>query len=386
MTERRPKILAFHLPQYHTIPENDAWWGEGFTEWTNVRKARALFPGHRQPRVPADDNYYNLLDPRTQEWQAKLARDHGVYGFCYYHYWFKGGKRLLEKPLEMILERGQPDLPFCLAWANEPWTRAWDGGDKEVLMPQEYGDTEDWRRHFDCLLKFFQDPRYIRVGGKPMLLIYRTTSIDTAEPMLQLWRQLAERAGLPGLHLVSMMTAFGTDERPLFDAHAEFEPSYSFREVRKHFFWRKRERFYRKFRAAKLRWFGNSDGPVNSFDYGSLWRAIVSREIRPGVYPGAFLDWDNTPRRGLERGMVMRNVDQNVFARCFREKYRRASKAGAEFLFIDAWNEWAEGTYLEPDTQRGTFFLDTIRDTVTELHGEVAVRAPSAEPSAPVSA
>ena len=174
--KRRPKILAFVLPQFHTIPENDEWWGEGFTEWTNVRKAQPLFPGHLQPRVPANGRYYNLLDPATMDWQAQLAKTHGLDGFCYYHYWFNG-KRLLDKPLDLLLERGKPDFPFCLAWANEPWTRAWAGGDREVLMPQEYGGESDWRRHFDCLLRFFRDPRYIRVDGKPMLLLYRTNSI-----------------------------------------------------------------------------------------------------------------------------------------------------------------------------------------------------------------
>lgn len=371
--ERRPKILAFVLPQFHPIPENDEWWGKGFTEWTNVRKARPLFPGHLQPRVPANGRYYNLLDPETMDWQAALAREHGLYGFCYYHYWFKG-KRLLEKPVELLLERGKPDFPFCLAWANEPWTRAWDGGDNEILMPQEYGDARDWEQHFEYLLQAFRDPRYIRVGGKPMFLIYRSHNIEVAEPMLRLWRELALRAGLPGLHIVSMMTAFGTDTRPIFDAYTEFEPSYTFNQ-RRDFWWRKRERFYRKWRRAKLRLFGRAEGPVNSFDYGSVWRAIAAREIRPNVYPGAFLDWDNTPRRGLERGMVMRNFDRRVFASCFRSKVFQASKAGSEFLFIDAWNEWAEGTYLEPDEARGLFFLETIRNTLVELHGRAAPSA-----------
>lgn len=378
VVEGTPKILAFFLPQYHTIPENDAWWGEGFTEWTNVRKATPLFPGHFQPRVPADGRYYNLLDPSTQDWQASLAREHGLYGFCYYHYWFSG-KRLLEKPIEMLLERGKPDFPFCLCWANEPWTRAWDGGESQVLMPQGYGDPSDWERHFEYLLRVFRDPRYIRVDGKPVFLIYRSTSIDTAEPMIALWRRLAEAAGLPGLHVVSMMTAFGTDTRPIFDAHTVFEPSYTFRQ-RLSFWWRKRERFYRKYRKWKLRLFGRSDGPVNSFDYGSVWRAIVAREIRPNVYPGAFLDWDNTPRRGLERGMVVRNFNASVFASCFRAKLLQAHEAGSPFLFVDAWNEWAEGTYLEPDEARGLFFLEAIRDAVAEVEarsGRVVVGATS---------
>jgi lipopolysaccharide biosynthesis protein len=378
---KAPKILAFVLPQFHTIPENDAWWGTGFTEWTNVRKARPLFPGHNQPRVPAEGRYYNLLDPATQDWQASLARRHGIHGFCYYHYWF-AGKRLLEKPVELLLERGKPDFPFCLAWANEPWTRAWDGGDREVLMPQEYGDEADWHRHFECLLRTFRDPRYIRVDGKPMMLIYRSASIGPAEPMLRLWRQLAERAGLPGLHIVSMLTAFPPDPRPaLFDAFADFEPAFT-QVQRRGFWWRKRERFYRKYRKWSLRLFGRANGPPSSYDYGSVWRAIAAREIRPNTYPGAFVDWDNTPRRGLERGIVMRNFNARVFASAFREQLRKAAQAESPFLFINAWNEWAEGAYLEPDEARGLFFLETIRDALLEIEPHALEDVQATKPAA----
>jgi hypothetical protein len=362
---RAPKILAFVLPQFHTIPENDAWWGQGFTEWTNVRKAKALFPGHLQPRVPANGNYYNLLDPATQDRQVELARSHGIYGFCYYHYWFNG-KRLLEKPVELLLQRGEPDFPFCLSWANEPWTRSWDGGDREVLMPQEYGDESDWQKHFEYLLRIFRDRRYIRVDGKPMLLIYRSASIDVAEPMLRLWRQLAERAGLPGLHIVSMRTAFPPDPRPgLFDAFAEFEPVFTFRE-RKPFWLRKRERWIRQYRRARLRWFGSVGAAPHSYHYSGLWGMIEKRKLPERTYPGAFVDWDNTPRRGLERGIVMRKFKARAFEKGIRTQLRKALDAGAQFVFINAWNEWAEGAYLEPDEARGTFFLETVRDAVAE--------------------
>lgn len=363
---RVPKVLAFVLPQYHSIPENDEWWGEGFTEWTNVRKAQPLFPGHLQPRIPLNGRYYNLLDPETQDWQAALAREHGIHGFCYYHYWFRG-KQLLEKPVELLLKRARPDFPFCLAWANEPWTRAWDGGDRHVLMPQDYGDEQDWRRHFEYLITVFKDPRYIKVADRPMLLIYRTASIDEAAPMLRLWRELAEKAGLPGLHIVSMLTAFPSDSRPeLFDAFAEFEPAYT-QVQRRPFLWRKREKFYRKFRKWSLRLFGHANGPPQSYDYGSIWQAIVRRQSRAQIYPGAFVDWDNTPRRGLERGIVMRNFDRRAFASGFPAQLRKAARAGSEFLFINAWNEWAEGAYLEPDEARGRFFLNTIRDAVADV-------------------
>ncbi len=373
----RPKVLAFVLPQFHPIPENDEWWGKGFTEWTNVRKAKPLFTGHLQPRVPAEGRYYDLLDPATQDWQAALARQYGLYGFCYYHYWF-AGKRLLEKPAEMILARGKPDLPFCFAWANEPWTRAWDGGDREVLMPQSYGGEADWDEHFACILRFFKDPRYIRVDGKPMFLIYRSASIPAADQMFRRWRELAQRAGLPGLHIVSMLTAFPQDPRTdTYDAFAEFEPGYTY-SVPRPFLWRKKERYYRKYRKWSLRLFGRTDGPINSYDYPSVWANIAKRPVRPGVYPGAFLDWDNTPRRGLERGLVMRGFSKDVFASGFRTHLRKAAKANAPFMFIDAWNEWAEGTYLEPDEAYGYFFLETIRDALAELPVDASRRSASA--------
>lgn len=364
--EENPKILAFVLPQFHRIPENDKWWGEGFTEWTNVRKATPLFRNHLQPRIPADGRYYDLLDPVTQDWQAALARRYGLHGFCYYHYWFNG-KQLLEKPIELLLRRGQPEFPFCLAWANEPWTRAWDGGDNEVLMPQSYGDESDWVRHFEYLLRAFRDPRYICVDGKPMFLIYRSASIDVCEPMLALWRRLAARAGLPGLHVVSMLTAFPLDARlGLFDACVEFEPAYTFTH-RRPYWLRKRERWIRTFTKASWRLFGRASRPPNSYDYGSLWRAIADRDLPARTYPGAFVDWDNSPRRGLERSIIMRNFAPEAFAAGIRAQLRKARAAQAQFLFINAWNEWAEGAYMEPDEARNLFFLKTVRAALLEM-------------------
>ena len=361
-----PKLLAFLLPQFHRIPENDEWWGEGFTEWTNVRKAQSYYEGHLQPRVPANQRYYDLLDPETQDWQAHLARQHGLHGFCYYHYWFRG-KRLLEKPVELLLQRREPDFPFCLAWANEPWTRAWDGGESQVLMSQSYGDQADWEQHFEYLQRVFEDPRYIRLDGKPVFLIYRSASIERLEPMLRTWRNLAERAGLPGLHIVSMLTGFPSDQRTtLFDAFAEFEPMYTFTH-RRPYLLRKRERWLKNIAKLRRRWLGHITRAPDSYDYGALWRAIAARELPPRTYPGAFVDWDNSPRRGLERSMIMRNFDGRAFELGIRAQLRKAKAKGAPFVFINAWNEWAEGAYLEPDEARGTFFLDAIAAAVEEL-------------------
>lgn len=365
-----PRVLAFVLPQFHAIPENDRWWGEGFTEWTNVRKAVPRFHGHHQPRVPADGNYYTMLDPTVHDWQADLARRHGVYGFCYYHYWFKG-KQLLEKPVELMIRRGKPDFPFCLAWANEPWTRAWDGSEREVLMPQAYGERTDWDRHFDYLLDAFRDPRYIRVQGKPIFLIYRSASIEVCEPMLARWRQLAQRAGLPGLHVVSMLTGFDIDPRPsLFDAFAEFEPMYTIRYGLPYWI-KKREKWINRITRAQWRLFGTAKRPMRSYDYATLWQAISSRPLPDGSYPGVFLDWDNSPRRPFEQSLIMRNFSANAFTTGLRAQLNKARNAGARFVFVNAWNEWAEGTYMEPDVTRGSFFLESLGAVQSDIFGIV---------------
>ncbi len=360
LVKAEPKALAFVLPQFHRIAENDAWWGEGFTEWTNVRRAKPLFSGHLQPRVPVGGRYYDLCDVQTQAWQADLARAHGIHGFCYYHYWFNG-RRLLERPVNLMLERGQPDFPFCLAWANEPWTRTWDGGDRQILMPQDYGGEADWRAHFDELLRAFKDPRYICVDGKPVFLIYRSASIPECAAMLAYWRSLALAAGLPGLHLVQMLTAFDIDARGLpFDAAAEFEPMFTIYHGLSH--WdRKKERLVRH-RGKIEKWlFGAASHAPNSFDYGRLWRRTAARPVPPNRYPGAFVDWDNSARRGLARSIVFRGFRRELFEQGFASQFRKAVQARAPFLFINAWNEWAEGAYLEPDEARGAFFLEAIR-------------------------
>ena len=185
------KIIAFYLPQFHNIPENDEWWGDGFTEWTNVKKAKPLYEGHMQPRVPLGGNYYNLLDDNVKIWQADLAKKYGVYGFCYYHYWFNG-KMLLEKPMEQMLANKEVDIPFCICWANEPWTKAWVGDERKLLIAQEYGQEEEWKQHFMYLLPFFKDERYITKNGKPLFVFYRPDIVPCMKEMIETWDKLAK--------------------------------------------------------------------------------------------------------------------------------------------------------------------------------------------------
>ncbi len=186
------KIIAFYLPQFHNIPENDEWWGNGFTEWTNVKKAKPLYEGHMQPRVPLGGNYYNLLDDNVKIWQADLAKKYGVYGFCYYHYWFNG-KMLLEKPMEQMLANKEVDIPFCICWANEPWTKAWVGDERKLLIAQEYGQEEEWKQHFMYLLPFFKDERYITKDGKPLFVFYRPDIVPCMKEMIETWDKTCQR-------------------------------------------------------------------------------------------------------------------------------------------------------------------------------------------------
>jgi hypothetical protein len=360
MSNRRPRLIAFYLPQYHPIPENDRWWGEGFTDWVNVRKARPLFEGHLQPRVPHPDlGYYNPLDPGTLELQARIAREHGVHGFCFYHYWFNG-RLLLERPLELLLSRRDIDLPFCVCWANEPWTRAWDGKERDVLMPQDYGGREDWTRHFQYLLPALRDPRAIRVAGKPLLLIYRIASIPRINAMLEHWRRLATESGLTGLHIVSLLTGF-TRPKELrgvaVDAACEFLPNYSLKprpadalgaglKIGVHL--RTLKRYTRRF-----------DHVVTRIDYDALWRRSLSlKKVFPVQYHGAFVSWDNSPRKGT-RGMTIVNASPERYGHWLELQLRRAVAEPDQepLVFLNAWNEWAEGAFLEPDTAFEYAFL-----------------------------
>lgn len=358
----KTQVLAFHLPQFHTIRENNEWWGEGFTEWTNVRKAKPLFPGHNQPRIPLEKNYYDLLDPEVQHWQAKLAGEHGISGFCYYHYWFNG-KRLLEKPVEMIVERATPDFPFCLAWANEPWTRVWDGGSRNVLMPQEYGQELDWEEHFQYLLPKFRDPRYIKVEGKPMFVIYRTQSVERFTDMARYWRRRSVEAGLPGLHLVSMLTAHESDLRPnQCDAFVEFEPMCSVLRLPPPYSTLGASSQLSNAPAVEAPRFCTSC----SLQLGLSFALEAPRRETGSSrsLPGAFVDFDNTPRKAMKGSLFLRNYDQGAFDEGFRTVFEKANEAGAPFMFINAWNEWAEGAYLEPDTNRGLACLEAIANVV----------------------
>ncbi|QCR20981.1 glycoside hydrolase family 99-like domain-containing protein [Pontibacter sp. SGAir0037] len=345
-----PKIIALYLPQFHVIPENDKWWGEGFTEWTNVKKAVPLFSGHNQPRVPLNDNYYDLSDVTVMRWQADLAKQHGIYGFCYYHYWFNG-KKLLHIPLENMLADKLVDIPFCFSWANEPWARTWDGRDTDVLMPQVYGGRKEWLEHFSYLLNFFKDDRYIKVDGKPMMVIYRVSNIPNVNDMIDYWNTLAIENGFVGIHIVETLNSREKEPFAKNSAAAfEFEPTYTLHH-KYSFKYRLRGLFNRKIYKLALK------------SYDSIYKCIVNRRqiaTNHKRYLGAFMGWDNSPRKG-KRALIVTGSSPEKFGKYLKLQFENAVKYDNDYIFLNAWNEWAEGTYLEPDLKHGFSYLEQIK-------------------------
>lgn len=368
------KVIAFYLPQFHEIPENDEWWGKGFTEWVNVKKAQPIFEGHKQPRIPLDKNYYNLLEPQTQIWQAKLAKKYGVYGFCYYHYWFNG-KLLLEKPMENMKNNSEIDIPFCICWANEPWTKAWVG-EKKVLIPQEYGTKEDWKAHFEYLLPFFKDSRYIYENEKPLMVIYRPEVISCLNEMLDYWNELAIQNGLKGITYAYQNIDFDLQKNKddsRFDFNIEFQPLYARHDLFKNKFKllksirRRVANFVEKIFGIDLMRYGVGALNSNKIDYDKVWNKVLERkpESLKNV-PGAFVNWDNSPRKG-EKGSVYVNANPEKFRIYLTKQIKRAKEIyKKDMLFMFAWNEWAEGGYLEPDEEYQYGYLEAIKSALVE--------------------
>lgn len=354
--ESNLKFIAFYLPQFHQIKENDEWWGEGFTEWTNTRKALPLFENHRQPREPLNDNYYNLAQLDASKWQSELLEKYNVYGLCYYHYWFNG-KLLLEKPMELLLNNKDIDTRFCISWANEPWTRNWDGGNYSVLMPQNYGKKEDWKLHFDYLLPFFKDERYIKVDGKPLFILYASVEISNCEEMMSYWQKLAEENGLSGLYIAETLNSKRNQNIPNLtssEACIEFEPTLTL--------------FGGYTPWNEHKFIFNS---LHQFSYDDVWKKMLDRKSAYGnkeKFCGAFVDWDNSPRVGLRASVCIGSTPEkfktylsSLVQKCIDEKNDR-------FVFINAWNEWAEGAYLEPDKYNSYNYLQAIKDVSDEFN------------------
>ena len=339
------RAIAFYLPQYHPIPENDAWWGAGFTDWNNTRRARPNFVGHVQPRSPTDLGYYDLRDPGARAAQAALARAYGIHGFCYYHYWF-AGRRLLHAPLDAVLQSGEPDFPFCVCWANENWSRRWDGGNDELLIAQTYSPANE-RRFAEELLPLFADRRYIRLGARPLLLVYRANLLPDPQRMAATLREVAHSAGEdnPYLCLVQHPDSPGP-EACGFDAAVEFPPH--------------------GFHAATLTDQVHKTNPAFAgevWDYVSAARLALERPSSPSLFRGVMVGWDNTPRLQNNGHMFVNSHPENYrrWLAAMVEQTRKTRPPELRVVFINAWNEWGEGCYLEPDAQYGRGYLEATR-------------------------
>jgi lipopolysaccharide biosynthesis protein len=362
--ECRARAIAFYLPQFHPVPENDEWWGRGFTEWRNVAKAKPLFPGHYQPHLPADLGFYDLRLPEVREAQAELARQHGIHGFCYYHYWFNG-RRILERPFNEVLESGKPDLPFCLCWANENWTRVWDGGERNVLLEQHYS-LEDDLAHIRSLIPAFKDPRYIRIDGKPLFLVYRTELLPDPAKTAALWQEEARNAGLPGLYLARVEN-FVKEVDPNgigFDAAVEFAPDAS----------KAGEILFRGRLATLLDKFNLlpavfREGQV--FSYPATVEGMLSKpEPVYRWFRCVSPMWDNSARRSVNPRIFIGSTPKKYkeWLRKIVTRTRRHNSGDEQIVFINAWNEWAEGCHLEPDQKWGRAYLEATRDALAAAH------------------
>jgi lipopolysaccharide biosynthesis protein len=367
------RAIAFHLPQFHPIPENDEWWGKGFTEWTNVVSARPRFPGHYQPHLPADLGFYDLRLPEARAAQAELAAAYGIHGFCYYHYWFNG-RQVLERPVNEILTSGEPDFPFCLCWANENWTRRWDGLNHQVLLEQRYSEEDDLA-HIRSLIPIFSDPRYFRVLDRPFFAVYQTCNLPDPQRTTGLWRREAERVGLKGLFLVRVESHDGPGDPGSigFDAFLQFEPQWTAlwgsRLVRRKWWHRhKLGTGERAFREDLI------------YDYEAMVTRALAEPFPPYpriscVCPG----WDNSPRRKTGATIFI-NSTPDLYERWLADIVNRQKARAAldvrpgispeSLVFINAWNEWAEGNHLEPCQRWGRAYLEATRRALGTVVGE----------------
>lgn len=347
------KPLAFYLPQFHRVKENDEWWGPGFTEWTNVAKGKPNFSGHYQPHVPADMGFYDLQNIENMREQADLARQYGLYGFCFYYYRFKEGRRILEKPLNNYV-KSDIDFPFCYCWANENWTKTWDGLDKEVLLEQNHGGSDDIE-FVKELLSVFQDSRYIKVDGKPMLLVYRADLLKNPLELTQQWRELARQAGFPDLHLCAVQF-YGIDDPTVygFDVAVEFPPH--------------------KYIGSENRPDVNVQITNPNFRGGIVdYRKIVRQALNKKTtdykcYRGIIPSWDNTARR-QDTGHIIINSSPALYQFWLKYLVKFSKKylpENDQFIFINAWNEWAEGAHLEPDLKYGREYLEATLSALNE--------------------
>lgn len=372
--QKQIRPIAFYLPQFHPIPENDEWWGKGFTEWTNVTKAKPLFKGHYQPHLPADLGFYDLRLEEVRIQQAQLAQEHGIYGFCYYHYWFNG-RRLLERPFQEVLKSGKPDFPFMLCWANENWSRRWNGSEHDILLSQTYSHNDDLA-HIGSLLPVFNDPRYIKVDGKPVFSIHRANAIPDVKSMLACWRNEAAKSGME-LYLVKVEGSWelGTDYLEQgFDAAITFEPfSYRLEEFRYMKKWQYiRNKFSRwyvkyKFSSTEKRELMTQQLllQLDYVEYVDFIKTMAPANHK--CFPGITPMWDNSARR-KSNAFLFKNSSPSKYKEWLEYEIQSFSPFSRDenFLFINAWNEWGEGNHLEPCRKYGREYLEVTKEVLKD--------------------
>jgi len=365
-----------YFTQLHAIAENDEWWGKGFTDWRNVKKAAPLFKGHYQPRIPINSDYYDQSHIETIRTQVELAKSYGIHGFCHYHYWFDG-KQLLETPTNLFLQNKDIDFPFCLSWANETWSRRWDGNNHDILIKQTHPPTEEsWSNHFDYLIKAWSDKRAIKVNDKPMFVIYRPQKIQQIEKMLAYWEERAKVYGLKGLHYVFQKQYEPSDKGCLtgFDAQFQFQPfeainspAYSQGAVRKQQIRVLIEKLPEAVQSIIWSLWASCRKNYTLHEYDRVWEQIIENNLEPAAneLAGAFVDWDNTARYG-SRATIIQGASPERFKYWLERLVKIVAKrpAGARYIFLNAWNEWAESAYLEPDEKYGCAYLEAVRDTL----------------------
>ena len=377
---KKARVIAFYLPQFHPIPENDKWWGKGFTEWTNVAKAKPLFKGHYQPRIPADLGFYDLRLPEVREQQAEMAREAGIEGFCYWHYWFSHDKKLLERPFQEVLQSGKPDFPFCLGWANHNWTnKSWDVGtrkQKEMTLMEMVYNEDEYRKHFYDVLSAFKDSRYISVDEKPLFLIWSPNDIPSAHTFIQLWQQLAHENGLKGIHFVGIQQNIVNTDIHIKDLRLKRIPNQAsmlYKRVLDQGFDAVNSRGYNRadlccrtlwdilFRTLAIRLFKYF--PISKCNQRKINRKLYTKEdTLENIYPTIMPNWDRSPRSG-KKARIYTNSTPEIFAEQVEIALDLVKDKQPEhqIIFLMSWNEWAEGNYMEPDLKFGHGFLDALR-------------------------
>lgn len=363
------KYICFYLPQFHEIDENNKWWGKGFTEWVHVKSAKSFFNGHYQPRIPLDYNYYNLLEVNTIQKQFELANSHGIYGFCFYHYWFNG-KLLLERPAELLLATPQIEGKYCFSWANESWARTWNGQNKDVLIEQTYGEEEDWIKHIQYLMNFFRDERYIRINGSPVLLIYNSSKIDCLNKMVQVWNEELIKNSFPTLCIIDTLNSYNHTKHNVATFSTQFEPWFTITTDYKLRIYLKAKQILRK---LLIRFISYDKIPQSllatiSFDY--LYKQILKRKKNDNSFYGLFPDWDNSPRKAKtgHSTIVTGSTPEKfqMYRNIIEEKVKSSNEN--QFIFVNAWNEWGETACLEPDEKYKDAYLKAMSGKVQEDH------------------